>query len=205
MISLETRFKATLSKYIPAEALEYCFTLWRDDPFHFKIKKGRTTKLGDYRFNPKDQSHTITINNDLNPFAFLVTYLHEVAHLITFKKHGRKVRPHGAEWKSNFKYVALPVLNDTVFPSEVLQSLARYLKNPKASSCTDHNLLKALSAYDIKPKKFLADINIGQEFMLGQKVFQKVSLRRTRYVCKEVATGRKYLISKSAQVEPSHT
>jgi len=202
--SLEIRFKATLSKYMPAEALVYCFSLWKENPFHFKIKNGRTTKLGDYRYNPKDRSHTITINNDLNCYAFLVTYLHEVAHLITFKQHGRKVRPHGAEWKNNFKYVALPVLNDAVFPSDVLQSLARYLKNPKASSCSDHNLLKTLSVYDEQPKKFLSDISIGQEFILGQKVFQKVSLRRTRYVCKEVATGRKYLISKSAQVEPSH-
>lgn len=191
----------SLQKHVPARALAYCFELWLSNPFNFKIKKSRSSKLGDYRFNLRDKSHTITVNNDLNQYSFLVTYLHEVAHLLTFTRFGRKVKPHGPEWKRQFKLLALPVLNDEVFPSDMLRALASYFKNPKASSCSDHNLYKLLSQHDDHGKLFLSEIETGSNFVLGSRIFQKENLRRTRYVCREMATGKKYLISKSAQVE----
>jgi len=198
---LKERFEHMLTKHVPAEAVAYCVSLWISHPFNFKLKRKRNSKLGDYRYNPKDKSHTITLNQDLNKYSFLVTYLHEVAHLLTYIEFGRKVRPHGPEWKSNFKRLSIPVLNDNVFPSPVLRTLAKYLKNPKASSCADPALYKSLAQFDDNPKLFLSDIEVGQPFTLGKRVFLKEKLRRTRYVCQEVSTGRKYLISKMAQVE----
>jgi SprT protein len=192
-----------LLNHIPLEALDYCTQLWTEQPFNFKTKNKRATKLGDYRYLPTDKSHNISINNDLNPYSFLVTYLHEVAHQRAFVKYGRRIKPHGIEWKMTFKDITLPLLNPSVFPDDVLRKLARYMKDPKASSCNDHSLMRVLKEYDKLESTFLGDLQKGQVFKLGTRAFKKEDLRRTRFVCQEVSTGRKYLISKSAVVNPS--
>lgn len=169
--------------------------------FEFKIKKARQTKLGDYRFNPQTNKHTITVNNDLNPFAFLVTYLHEVAHLIAFKQYGRRIQPHGKEWKNCFKEVAEPMLLPDVFHESVLLALKRYFRNPKASSCSDPVLYQILKQFDEPSDKLLLkEIPIGSMFQFNQKVFVKLEKKRTRSVCQEVTSKRKYLISDLAEV-----
>ncbi|TRX61217.1 hypothetical protein FNH22_03950 [Fulvivirga sp. M361] len=196
------RERETLRRFFPEAVLTYCLELWHHYAFTFKITRKRATKLGDYKYHPSSKKHTITVNNDLNSYAFLVTYLHEVAHLITYKSHGRSVLPHGKEWKNAFREVMQPVLNTNVFPGDLLYQLQRYLENPKASSCNDHALTSALARYDKYPGTILKDIEPGSLFKHGKKTYQKEALRRTRYICKEVKSGRRYLISKSAPVEP---
>lgn len=199
----EIHFKNSLQKFLPEQALDYCYTLWRDHKFTLKIKKKRASKLGDYRFDPAKKEHFISVNNDLNPYSFLITYVHEVAHLVTFNEYKRGVKPHGREWKNNFKRLMLPVMTSNIFPDPVLRRLALYLKNPKASSCNDHQLMKALQEYDRhKSGVSLSEIPVGELFKFRERVFRKEALRRTRYVCCEVNTKRKYLISRVAEVEP---
>ncbi len=189
-------------KFVPQEAAKYCAKLLDYFGFQFKIKKSRQTKLGDYRYQPHLKLHTITINNDLNQFSFLVTYLHEVAHLVTYKESGRKAAPHGKEWKLNFKKVAQPVLNEKVFPSQVLLALKNYFRNPKAASCSDPALYNVLKAFD-KPSGeiTLSKIPIGCDFEFNGKVYQKIEKKRTRSVCKEVSSKRRYFISEVASVK----
>ncbi|MEM7108909.1 MAG: SprT-like domain-containing protein [Bacteroidota bacterium] len=188
--------------FFPPKTVDFCFSLWKHYNFTFKIKPKRSTKLGDYRFDPSTSKHTISINNDLNRYSFLITYLHEVAHLITFKKYKHKVAPHGKEWKEVFKDLMRPVVMKKVFPDILNKQVIRYMQNPKASSCNDHNLSIALNQYDANPGSTLQQLATGDLFKLGTKTFRKQSLRRTRYICQEMKTGRKYLISKSAQVKP---
>lgn len=198
----EAQFKTALARFLPEHAVHYCYTLWCQHPFILKIKKKRASKLGDYKYEPSKQKHIISVNNDLNPYSFLITYVHEVAHLVTFSEHKRRVSPHGKEWKGNFKKLMLPILNNEVFPDNVLRTLASYLKNPKASSCNDHQLVKALQCYDINKTGInLSEISTGELFKFRQRIFRKETLRRTRYVCCEVSTKRKYLISRIAEVE----
>jgi hypothetical protein len=188
-------------KFVPMAAAPYCAKLYDYFGFEFQIKKARKTKLGDYRFDHRIKKHTITINNDLNPFAFLITYLHEVAHLVTFQEHGRKVNPHGEEWKNNFKRVAKPVLSREVFPENVLHSLAAYLKNPKAASCSDPVLYQVLKQFDKDDHTiFLKALRPGDQFTFHKKHFKYISKRRTRMVCEEVSSGKKYLINQLAEV-----
>jgi len=188
-------------RFLPVGSVEYCHGLWIQLGFEFKIKKGRKTKLGDYTYHPKLKKHTITINNDLNKYAFLITYLHEVAHLITYQKHQHKVLPHGVEWKQAFKEVALPVLNTTVLPEALNIAFSNYLKNPMASSCSDHRLLKALKPYDSHQGQFLSDLKKGENFRFQDKTYEVIGKKRTRYICLEKGSQRKYLISGNATVK----
>jgi predicted SprT family Zn-dependent metalloprotease len=192
---------AVFEKYLPAKASQYCFDLWVKHGFTFKIVRGRSTKLGDFRFN-KGKKPIITVNQDLNPYAFTVTYLHEVAHLQAFEQYGRRIAPHGPEWKNTFKAVLLPVVEAGAFPDDLAVKLRRHLANPKAASCSDPALMMALSRYDEhKTGMLLAELRIGEEFLLEARHFKKEGKKRTRSVCLEMKTGRKYLISEVARVE----
>lgn len=189
-------------KFVPQASVDYCVKLYQRLGFEFKIKKARQTKLGDYRYNPKTKRHTITINNDLNPFAFLVTYLHEVGHLIAFKTYGRRIQPHGKEWKQCFKEVSEPMLSDMVFPTSVLSALKKYFRNPKASSCSDPILYQILKQFDDPTGKVLLNkVSVGNLFRFNRKVFVKLEKKRTRSVCQESNTKKRYLISELAEVE----
>lgn len=191
-----------LQQHCPAEAVGYCYQLWQKTPFLFKLKKERSSKLGDYRYNPHSSNpHQISINYTLNQYAFVITYVHEVAHLYTFTRYKRKVLPHGKEWKRIFTQLMMPVLNEQVFPTTILMPLQEYMRNPKASSCSDMKLFSALHVYNSTSKPLLADLSAGEAFVLGGRIFEKVALRRTRVLCKERSTGKQFTISVQAPVE----
>lgn len=194
--------RVVFERFVPKGAVDYCDELYQNLGFEFKVKKGRLTKLGDYRFIRKTKEHIITINNDLNPFAFLITYLHEVAHLITYNEFKGRVSPHGKEWKQHFTVLAQPMLNQGVFPPPILIALNSYFKNPKASSCSDPHLFKTLRLFDKPSNRItLEEIPPGKEFRFNKRVFIKEEKKRTRWICSETASKRKYLIPSIAEVE----
>src|SRR5581483_8065026 len=89
-----------LKPHIPENATDYVATLInRCHPVMIKLTRGRLTKLGDYRAPLENEEHVITVNGDLNQYSFLITLLHELAHLTCFLKHRNKVAPHGPQWK----------------------------------------------------------------------------------------------------------
>ncbi|HEY8401340.1 MAG TPA: SprT-like domain-containing protein [Cytophagaceae bacterium] len=190
-------------KYLPDKTVNYCFRLWLKYQFNFFVTKSRQTKLGDYSYNYQSKKHTITINHDLNKYSFLITYLHEVAHLTTGLKHWHKrIKPHGPEWKESFQELVVPLLKNDAIPDDLLEPLFDYINNPKASSCSDISLLKALGQYDTHtPLPFLSDVKNGQVFRFQKTVYRKEKTLRTRALCVEIKTGRKYYISEGAQVE----
>lgn len=196
---METK-KEILQKYLPEEAMDKVIELIERYPCHLKIVQKRSTKHGDFkRFS--DGKIQITINNDLNPYRFLLTLVHEYAHLVTFQEH-KRVKPHGLEWKSNFKLLMLPFLSPDVFPEEILKLLARYLMNPRASSDADMNLSLAFRNYDrVTDKTLIFEIPDRSRFQYRNKTFIKGKKRRTRYECVEVFTHRKYIFHPHAEVE----
>lgn len=196
---METK-KEILQKYLPEEAMDKVVELIERYPCHLKIVQKRSTKHGDFkRFS--DGKIQITINNDLNPYRFLLTLVHEYAHLVTFQEH-KRVKPHGLEWKSNFKLLMLPFLSPDVFPEEILKLLARYLMNPRASSDADMNLSLAFRNYDrFTDKTLIFEIPDRSRFQYRNKTFIKGKKRRTRYECVEVFTHRKYIFHPHAEVE----
>ncbi len=195
-------YLAVFQRFVPLNAAQYCLELYLQHGFEFKIKKSRKTKYGDYKFEPTQEKHIITINNDLNQYAFLITYLHEVAHLITYQKHKNKVTPHGKEWKNTFKIVSLPILNPQVFPDPLLKRLAHYMLNPKASSCSDPNLYTLLNKYDRRNDTcLLQTLRVGDQFLLNGASYQYIQLKRTRVLCLQINSDKKYLISKISSVK----
>jgi SprT protein len=199
---LKKDYLGVFKRFVPLEAADYCLALYQQHGFEFKIKKSRRTKFGDYRFDPTHQKHVITINNDLNHYAFLITYLHEFAHLITYQKHKNQVNPHGEEWKNTFKMVSLPVLNPQVFPELLLKKFAHYLRSPKASSCSDPNLYALLRQYDHPDDTcLLKTLQVGDQFLFNKTSFQYLELKRTRILCLQINSGRKYLIAQIASVK----
>ncbi len=195
-------FELLMHRHVPAQSVAYCTRLWEQYPFHFKVTNTRKTKAGDFRFR-QSSGYTITVNHDLNPYAFLLTYIHEVAHLIVWDQKGRKVKPHGQEWKATFKNLILPLLNPQVFPNELLPLLARYFKNPKASTYSDKPLYLGLRKYDANPtdQPMLQDLSINSTFKFNNRVFVLEAFRRTKVLCKDTANNKQYLIAKIANVE----
>jgi SprT protein len=193
-----------LQKYMP-EAAAHIIAEWIDVyKCEFRISRSRSTKLGDYRAPFKDKGHRISVNHNLNHYSFLITTVHEFAHLITWNAHHHKVKPHGLEWKNNFKKLMIPFFDLDIFPTDVKKSVIAYLKNPAASSCTDANLFKTLRNYDVKDPDVLVVESIAenQHFITKNgRVFKKLNKIRTRYKCLEIKTGLMYLFNPLAEVK----
>jgi SprT protein len=192
----------TLEKYIPQASVASVFQLITTHNVYLKIVNERLTRHGDYRKMPNGQ-HQITINSNLNTYRFLITLIHEIAHLITFKKYGNLVKPHGNEWKHTFQQLMLPYIRPEIFPNQLLPYLAIHFKNPKASSDTDAKLSLALKHYDApNDKNYVFEIPLGGDFRLyNGKIFKRGKKLVKRYECLEIATGKIYLFNPNAEVE----
>ena len=192
----------TLGKYIPQASVASVFQLITTHNIHLKIVSERVTRHGDYRKMPNGQ-HQITVNSNLNSFRFLITLIHEIAHLIAFKKYGRAIKPNGIEWKRTFQQLMLPYLRPEIFPKKILPFLAIHFKNPKASSDTDVNLSLALKQYDApNNKNYIFEIPLGRRFRLyNGKIFKRGPRRVKRFECIEISSGKVYLFNPNAEVE----
>ncbi len=197
-------FSKQLSKYMPAAAAPIISTWINDTGCQFRIARSRKTKLGDYMAPFRGQPHRISINHDLNSYAFLITTIHEFAHLQTWQRYKNKVKPHGVEWKSSYKELMYPFLQLAIFPPDILAAIARYMDNPAASSCTDLHLYRTLKGYDKNNEKGLTTVEDVEEnsiFVIkGGRVFQKKEKLRKRYKCIELATKKIYLFHPVAEV-----
>jgi SprT protein len=191
-----------LERYLPQKAINPCLELIRSHRLHLKVVNQRVTRHGDYRKLP-DGGHRITVNATVNKYRFLLTLIHEIAHLIAFEQYGRSIKPHGREWKHTFQHLMLPLLRPDVFPVDLLPPLARHFKNPRASSTTDAHLSIALMQYDAPNEKTCVfELPHGSIFRLyNGKHYKKGAKRTKRFECIEVGTGRVYLFQPNAEVE----
>lgn len=171
----------------------------------FVIAKPRKTKLGDFRVSPSGKTHRISVNGNLNPYSFLITTVHEFAHLGCFLKHGNKVEPHGREWKNIYVELLEPFVERMVFPNDLTKALHKHMSKPKASSCTCPDLSPALAKYDNHQGEPLHSLGAGSLFQFMETTYRYVELRRTRVLCERISDGKRYLISKRAMVLPYST
>lgn len=190
-----------LERFIPLAATPYLAGYMVRQPLSLKVSRSRRTKYGDYRAPYGNNGHRISVNADLNPFAFLLTLVHELAHYSVFIKYENRVKPHGDEWKKEFRILMQPLLNLDVFPHDILQQLKIYMTNPKASTCSDPRLLTVLNKYNKTPATYLSDIEYGKPFAFRGRVYKRMAKRRTRYECLQLPENRAVLISGIAEVQ----
>ena len=192
-----------LSKYLPEHAVVTCFELIKSNSVHLKIVNERQTRHGDYR-KAVNGKHEITVNANLNKYRFLITLVHEIAHLAAFEKYGRMIKPHGNEWKLTFQRLMVPFIRPEIFPHSVLPLVANHFRNPTASSDTDARLAYALKHFDERKPDilFINELPTGSMFRIKNgKIFRKNGLRVKRYECLEIKTGKLYLFNANAEVE----
>lgn len=195
--------------YFPAGASNYCRQLWETYNFDFHIVKPRRTRLGDFRAFPSGKTQ-ITVNQDLNPYAFLITYVHEVAHADVNRTYKKRIQPHGKAWQSAFQRLMQPLLAESIFPEEIVVPLQRYMSKPAATTYANPDLMTALRKVDVLWKVntdsnaiLLRDVIEGEMFQFDKKTFIRGTLRRTRIVCKEMSSGKSYAILAHAWVQKS--
>lgn len=196
-------YSVQLSKYMPPAAAPIISRWINDSGCQFRISRSRTSKFGDYRPPQQGYGHRISVNHNLNPYAFLITTVHEFAHLATWESHKGRVRPHGIEWKANFRELMRPFLQTDTFPADIRLALTAYMDNPAASSCTDLSLFRVLRRYDTTAGQVptVEQLPPNAYFALTNgRVFQKREKIRKRYRCVEVKTQRIYLFSPIAEV-----
>jgi len=190
-----------LKEYLPDNSVAYIKEILVKYDIEIKIKSERKTRHGDFRVLSNGNC-LITINSNLNKYRFLITLIHEIAHLYIYKLFKNSVKPHGVEWKNQFRILILPVLNPDIFPVVLLPLLADYFKNPKASTDSDIELVKELKMYDPQTdKNYIYELDLGTRFdIYNGKIFKLEKKLKKRYKCIEVKTGKYYLFNANAEI-----
>jgi len=181
-----------LQNYVPTESLPILEKWFNQRAFELKITRKRVTKFGDFRGSVREIPNRISVNSNLNEYAFLITLTHEFAHLLVWLKHQHKVKAHGSEWKIEFATLMDVLLTKNIFPGHLKVVLQIHMKNPPASSARDINLINELKKYDAPTNTVqLAELEEQTTFLLNDKrIFIKGKKRRTRYICKEISSQR---------------
>lgn len=206
-------YHRVLERFAPPASIDYMARMMAERRISLRMAKPRKTKLGDYRSGNQERPPAISLNSNLNPYAFVIVLLHEIAHHDTFRRYGSSVKPHGPEWQQAYRRISQPVLEARILPDDLQSAFARYLHEPAASSCTDHNLLRVMRVYDLPGShepgfrhSILEDLPEGARFRWRDgRFFVKMEKVRTRIRCYETQTRRIYLFHSLAEVAPDET
>lgn len=195
-----------LRSYLPEPVVDEVYRSVLDHKVSLRFTRARNSKLGDYRPAHAGKPHRISLNHNLNPYEMLITWIHELAHLITFEKYGRQHQPHGVEWKQNFAQLTMSFLRRGIFPDEIEEAIVQHVLISKAANGSDLHLKRLLKAYD-KPlddhKKIIENIDEGSFFKAHDgRIFQKGQLLRKRFKCLCMNDKRFYIFSQLTAVEP---
>lgn len=193
-----------LKQFIPEGTYDLVSQYLHQYSIHLTVSRARSSILGDYRNAVHGKNHRISVNGNLNPYAFLYTLIHEIAHLLVYDRYGHRVASHGKEWKAQFSALLADFLKMKVFPEDITRAISKSLRDPAATSCAEDDLLRVFRKYD-KGKEhlvFVEDVPEGKDFQTPDgRVFRKGPRIRKRYKCVEVATGREYLFSPVYEVK----
>jgi SprT protein len=198
----------TLGDYLPPNTYDAVLAYLRQYQVHLTITRDRRSILGDYRHRTHHANHRISVNGSLNKYSFLITLLHELAHLVTFEQYGNRVQAHGGEWKKIYGQFLALFLQQHIFPDDIAEELKNSLKNPAASSCAEEALLRVLRKYDATRNghKLVEELPEQSLFRTPDgRIFRKGKRLRKRFHCIEVATGKIYLFSPVYEVEVEFT
>ena len=193
-----------LNTFLPPGTYQAVEEYLRCYKIHLTVTQHRKSILGDYRHRTHFTNHRISVNGSLNKYSFLITLLHEIAHLLTFEKYGNKVSAHGSEWKIIYASLLKQFIDNKIFPADIQKELLSSLKNPAASSCAEDDLIRVLRKYDTNKNgyRLIEEVPHNAFFKIDDgKLFKKGEKQRKRFKCEEVKTGKVYLFSPVYEVE----
>jgi len=194
-----------LAGFLPDNTFEAVVEYIHHYKVHLTVTKKRKSVLGDYRHAGFSGNHRISINGNLNKYEFLLTLLHELAHLLTFEQYGHKVEAHGKEWKNHYSRLLVDFVQRKVFPPDIEQALQQSIINPAATANGETDLLLVLRKYDARQQAgyvLIEQVPDGALFQLEDgRIFKKGAKRRKRYACVEVKTGYHYTFSPISEVK----
>ena len=190
-----------VDNFVPIASLPLVLKYLKDWEVNLVITRERITKHGDFKAMPNGR-HQITVNQMQNPYRFLITTIHEIAHLVTYKDFGQGIKPHGREWKQTYRKIMLPFLKVEIFPDELLKVLKLHFRDPKASSDTDSQLALTLNKFDPQNEKnYIFELEKGTVFEIHNgRRFIRGERRAKRFECKEFKGKRLYIFNPLAQV-----
>ncbi len=193
-----------LQKFLPPDTYDAVLQYLQFYRVHLTVARERKSILGDYRHRTHFSNHRISVNGNLNKFSFLITLLHELAHLLTFEQFGNKVLSHGREWKIIYRKLLEQFVQNKIFPADIEKEMLGSLKNPAATSCAEDGLVRILRKYDDAKShnRLVEEIPVNGIFRCNDgRVFKKGEKMRKRFKCTEIKTGRVYLFSPVYEVE----
>lgn len=186
-------------KYLPENCVPHLKNWFGNHRLHIKITRNRNSKLGDYR-PEKDGSHRITINGSLRPELFFFVFTHELAHMIAFEKFGRRIAPHGQEWKITYRTMLLESLE--VYSAKLQGAIVEFSKSPKGNFMATPELVKLFEhKAPSENENYLGELEIGQHFEFQHHRYRIEAKRRKNYLCTKLADGRKFIVSPMAKVQ----
>ena len=204
MAAVKEHSMHALAAFLPEGSFENIVHYLHRHRVHLTVTRERKSILGDYRNAVHGKNHRITVNGNLNKYAFLITLLHELAHLLTHEQYGHRVAAHGKEWKKLYAQLLADFIEKKIFPADIENELRRSLINPAASSCAEESLMRVLRTYDERKKElcFIEELPAGTFFKIRDgRIFQKGEKLRKRFKCREKNTGHVYLFSPIYEVK----
>jgi SprT protein len=194
-----------LASFLPDGSFEQVVHYVHHYKVHLTISKQRKSVLGDYRHSGWGSNHRISVNGNLNKYEFLITLLHELAHLLTFEQHRSRVEPHGKEWKNQYSLLLIDFVKHKIFPADIEKALQKSIINPSATANGETDLLLVLRKYDaVKKEGYVSIIDVPEGSLFqaeGGKIFRKGPKRRKRFECVEIKTGLHYIFSPITEVQ----
>jgi len=198
-------YKDQLIKYVDVLAAVQISNWINYYNIHLRITRERKTKLGDYSHPIINRSyHKISINGNLNKYAFIITFIHELAHLRVWNNNKfKRVQPHGIEWKNEYFSLLTSMNTSDFFAEEVQIAIINHLQKIKSSTAYDNQLMKILNKYNLNFKEqiFITDIEVGTRFSFRGRIFEKREKIKTRIKCKCITNSRYYTFSETTPIE----
>ena len=180
--------------------LHQCLERWWGKNLRFVVSRPRLSKLGDFRFDQETQMGVISINEDLSPFECLITLAHELAHAHTRRSHPRRQPPHGRRWKVTFGQYLVELSRCDSLPQELRTALHSHASNPLSSHTRDLTLMEILGREKNDGSISLRDLGTGCHFRFKSRIYEKLSHRRTRCLCRRISDDTLYTLPLSAPV-----
>ncbi len=192
----EQRSKFNL-RFLPKDFQEHILEIKEKEGFTLTLTNPRKSKLGDYRYNYVSKCHHITINIDLEPIYFLITYLHEVAHKMCWDQFKRKAQPHGKEWKSLFVSLLWNAKHSIKHKETDKKIIFEFIKNPQARFQKVDVFNNFLKVNQLSPQSIF-ELNDG-------KIYQLINKRRTRFLCINITNKKEYTVLGTTAVKKIHS